>query len=142
MPKTILKLKSTKGTGAKRPASAASVKEYGLTIRHNPTYKGLTNIRYTDQEKRDLYNQIIGKMEARGLSIDNVYYEIKGGLHLHCRARHRKSIYFKKWQYFPYSCKFVKMYDPKGWNDYSTKEKERASFQETLNQFSEYAFSE
>lgn len=115
--------------GAKRPGSKATVYKkhntngnvYGLTVRHNPTYhKDGTKI--TDREKRDLYNQLIGQFKAKGLMIDNLYYESKGGLHFHARATYPKKLYFKKWQVKPFSCKFVKMYNPDGWNKYCQKE--------------------
>lgn len=133
MPKII----DTKGTGApatceRREPSQNKAYTYGLTVRHNPKYKA-GGIEYSDMEKRDIYNQLIGTFQAKGLKIDNIYYEHKNGLHFHARATYKKKIYFKAWTYKDCHVMFKKIYDDKGWKDYCRKEREQQTISYLLN---------
>jgi len=124
---TTTERRGAKRRGAKRPATKERLltgNTYGLTVRHNPKYKPGTKSAYTDPEKRDLYNRLIGWLESKGLEVTDLYYEQKGGLHFHAKATHAKKIYFKKWQKKPFSIVFKKVYNPAGWLQYCQKEQE------------------
>lgn len=98
--------------------------QYGLTVRHNPTYKE-NGEKYTISEKKALYERLIGRLEQRGLKIDNLYYEEKGGLHFHARATYSKKLYYKAWQVKPFHILFKNIYDESGWLSYCQKEQKK-----------------
>lgn len=137
------------GTGAKRPAQRSKrnnimVQTYGLTVRHNPKYKK-NGQAFSISEKKILYDDIQSWLKDKGLKISNLYYEQKGGLHFHCRAESKKKIYYKKYQRYPFSIVFKKMYNEAGWLSYCKKEivEKYHTEQKQLCQFylDNYAFS-
>lgn len=126
-----------KRPATKEPKSNNGDNVYGLTVRHNPTYKS-DGSRFTDHEKRTLYERLIGWMECKGLKLDNIYYESKGGLHFHARATYHKKLYFKAWKQTDFHILFKKVYDEAGWLSYCVKEKRRDIHNYYMNN---YAFN-
>lgn len=125
-------------TKSHEPKSIDGVHVYGLTVRHNPKYKPDGSL-YTSPEKKDLYQRLVGWFEAKGLKLDNIYFEEKNGLHFHARAEYPKKLYFKAWQKQPFHIMFCDMYDETGWKEYCAKEQ----LQEQLNYYiNNYAFSD
>lgn len=114
---------------------------YALTIRHNPTYKRGTKIRYTEGEKRDLYNVAF---EVLNLSYDFVprelVFEKKNGLHVHGYGFFKEKVpLLKNIKLKDFHFKWKKVYDLNGWMDYIRKESTDA-YNRLKKLYSSYAF--
>lgn len=114
---------------------------YAITMRHNPTYKRGTKTRYTDSEKRDLYN---AAFDVLRLSYDFVprelVFEKKNGLHVHGYGFFKEKVpLFKTIKLEDFHFKWRKVYDQKGWITYIRKESTDA-YNRLKKLYSSYAF--
>lgn len=114
---------------------------YALTMRHNPTYKRGTKTRYTEAEKRDLYN---AAFEVLRLSHDFVprelIFEKKNGLHVHGYGFFREKVpLLKNIKLQDFHFKWKKVYDLNGWLAYISKESKDA-YNRLIKLHSTYAF--
>lgn len=114
---------------------------YALTMRHNPTYKKGTKTRYTEGEKRDLYN---ASFDVLRLSYDFVpqelVFEKKNGLHVHGYGFFKKKVpLLKTIKLQDFHFKWKKVYNQQGWIDYIRKESSDA-YNRLKKLYSSYAF--
>lgn len=97
---------------------------YAVTCRHNPTYKKNTKIRYTDQEKRDIYSNVIEKLlHDYNCDLLEIAYEQKGGLHFHAVLLFHKVPWLKNIKMKDIHFRFEKLYYYDGWASYIDKER-------------------